>query len=557
MADKKNITDAVGMIGEEYLNEYYERRAKRSVTRKRAKNIGTVAACLAVVIGASAVIPQIAKRNEPHKLPETTAGVAEPAEFPIKREEPYPWQDGYTGDMHGSGGMGGTTGCPEHDHSYYHAIDGRLIDLVGQDNFDKWVKDHETYGVDGLCYTHLNIKNFIDDFGISRETFDDLIDLTHLPYNLDILFSHDAEYVDKYYKNNTFITLMERRANIFSKLEDELKLHITALPGFDKNAEHSSQSVPQTVITYQIDRDTLYNIMEKARIDTSKLYGDDSLISFNYDLDMLYNEDGTTKDISVYYEADDTEYDRRQKMNEAFCRVYEDWGDPADYPDPEETDKRVLGEGICTIHHRAYHSIPLEAQHLPDGFSEYQKLINSTQKDSGDCRLSEYNNIRAFIDYFGLSKEYLLENSSLAMSVDPDYLLSATSEEIEEYFTDLDAREADVYKLDNYRELCSFIYGYYNAPDGSPFEWVCVPYMVREAKISRDEFEAIIAEVKKRREATNLYYCGFYNSFDYNLDFIYNEDGSFKKLPEIKDTGYYNDMYREANFKFCGLIPIE
>ena len=209
------------------------------------------------------------------------------------------------------------------------------------------------------------------------------------------------------------------------------------------------------------------------------------------------------------------------------------------------------------MHHKAYHSIPLETQHLPDGFSEYQKLIESTKKDSGDCRLSEYNNIRAFIDYFGLSKEYLLEHSSLAMYIDLDYLLSASPAEIEEYFTDLDARETDMYKIYNYKELRSFIYGYYNAPDGSPFKWVSVPYMIRDAKISRDELEAIIAEVKRRREATNLYYCGFYNSFDYNLDFIYNEDGSFKSLPEIKHTGYYNDMYREANFKFCGLIPIE
>ncbi len=554
---KNKLTEAIGLIDEKHLNECYEKREKRKRTRNKVKPASAAAACLAVVTLVSAMIPQIAKRNEPHTLPETTVGVTEPAELPIIREEPYPWQDGYTGDMHGSGGIGGTTGCPEHDFSYYHAIDGRLIALVGRDVFDKWVKDHETYGVEGFCDSYTNIKNFIDDFCISRETFDELIDLTSLPYNLDILFSYDAEYVDKYYKSNTFIARMERRTDIFSNLKEELKLYITALPTFDADATYSFNNVLQNVTAYQIDRDTLCNIMEKARKKTAKLYGDDSLVSFNYDLDMLYNEDGTTKDITVYYDADDTELERCQKLNEAFCRVYEDWGNPSDYPDPEETDKRVLGEGICTVHHRAYHSIPLETQHLPDGFSEYQKIIESTKKDSGDCRLSEYNNIRAFIDYFGLSKEYLLENSSLAKFIDPDYLLSASPAEIEEYFTDLDARETDMYKIYNYKELCSFIYGYYNAPDGSPFEWVCVPYMVREAKISRDELEAIIAEVKRRREATNLYYCGFYNSFDYNLDFIYNEDGSFKKLPEIKHTGYYNDMYREANFKFCGLIPIE
>ena len=109
MSMKNKLAEAIGLIDEKHLNEYYEKREKRKRTRNKVKAASAAAACLAVVTLVSAMIPQIVKRNEPHKLPETTVGVTEPAEFPIKREEPYPWQDGYTGDMHGSGGMGGTT----------------------------------------------------------------------------------------------------------------------------------------------------------------------------------------------------------------------------------------------------------------------------------------------------------------------------------------------------------------------------------------------------------------------------------------------------------------
>lgn len=546
MKNNKDLTDIAGFVDDELLCECYERREQRKKNRKRLSMVSATAASLAVIVAVSAILPGIMNREEPTATAESsTAESTEAPVFPIEREGPYPWEDGYTGDQHGSGGMGGSSGeCPEHGFTYYHSIGGGLYTLVGQENINKWRKEHEIYGIDGFCNTYINIKNFVDDFGISREDFDEAVDLTLMPYNIDLLYTKDAEYVHEYYKNKTFISIKEGRTQLYKDLCDRL------LQDRDPSIPVSGgfYCIPQLVSHHSIDRKTLEDTI-------SKVSGDSE--TFNYDLDMIYNEDGTIKELPVYDE-NDTVLEYRGKLNEEFCRVYEDWGDPADYPADEAEDKRpVLGEGECTIHHWIYHSIPVEVQNYPKGFSEYTDLISSTAKSSGDCRLSEYNNIRAFIDYFGLTKEYLLKYTSLANYIDLDFLLSADPAEIEEHYRDLASREADTYKLKNYKELGSFIAGYYRSSDGTPFKHYAVPYMVQDANISRTELEAIIAEVKKRREATNLYYCGFYNTFDYNLDFIYNEDGSFKELPEIVDTGYKNDMYREENFKFCGLIPIE
>lgn len=553
MKNNKDLTDIAGFVDDELLCECYERREQRKKKRKRLSMVSATAASLAVIVAVSAILPGIMNREEPTATAESsTAESTEAPVFPIEREGPYPWEDGYTGDQHGSGGMGGSSGeCPEHGFTYYHSIGGGLYTLVGQENINKWRKEHEIYGIDGFCNTYINIKNFVDDFGISREDFDEAVDLTLMPYNIDLLYTKDAEYVHEYYKNKTFISIKEGRTQLYKDLCDRL------LQDRDPSIPVSGgfYCIPQLVSHHSIDRKTLEDTI-------SKVSGDSE--TFNYDLDMIYNEDGTIKELPVYDE-NDTVLEYRGKLNEEFCRVYEDWGDPADYPadELEEEKKPVLGEGICTVHHYDYHRLYIKqafTETYPEQYKEYLELIRSTRKEEGECILSEHDNLRAAIDFFGLSKEDVIKYFDFAYHIDIDYIMSADPKEIEEFYTDLSARETDRYKSDNYRELALFIYSYYSLPDFTAFGHNCVPYMVYEAKISRKELEAIITEVKRRREATNLYYCGFYNSFDYNLDLIYNTDGSFKKFPEAPG-GHWNIendvLYSEYNLKFCGLIPLE
>ena len=548
MSMKNRLTEAIGLIDEKYLNECYEKREKRKRARNKVKAASAVAACLAVVIGITAVIPQISKRNEPHTLPETTVGVTEPV-------AKYPWQDGYTGDQHGSGGIGGTyNGCPEHGYSEYHSIEGSLISFVGKDAFRKWLDDNRVIGIDGFCSTHYNIKNLIDDFNISREDFDEVVDLTSSPYNIDLLYTKDAEYIDEYYKNKTFIRIKEGRGYFYSELCDAVRDHIMdEQPEIDHLALWP-QGVPELVSAYSIERTVLESLIAKVSKDAE---------TFNYDLDMLYNEDGTIKELPVY-NADDTERSRRGKLNEAFCRVYEDWGDPADYPADEPEELPVLGEGICTVHHRDYHNAPYNGlkDEYPELYEEYSKLIESTGKDSGDCRLSEYYNVKSFIEFFGLSRdEAILRLGTNFYVHDIDFILSADGEAVNEYFSDINARAIDYHKNTNYWYVNLMLRGYYRPADESrtAFSFYTVPIMIHESRIPRDELEALLEEVKRLREPTNLYYFGYYNVYDYNLDLLYNEDGTMKDLPPFEGEGRVarDKWLSDLEAKFCGLIPIE
>jgi len=555
MKNNKDLTDIAGFVDDELLCECYERREQRKKNRKRLSMVSVTAASLAVIVAVSAILPGALSRKEPVTPAEGTATESTTAEVTTETEALYPWQDGYEGEINGSDGIGGSrVGCPEHGHSDYHSIEGSLISLVGNDAMRKWIDDNKVVGIDGLCTTHCNIKNFIDDFNISREDFDEAVDLTAAPYNIDLLYTKDAEYIDEYYKNKTFIRIKEGRRYLYSELCDAVRDHIQ-----DKQPEidHLTlwpHGVPELVSAYGIER----NILESLIAEVSK-----DAETFNYDLDMLYNEDGTIKELPVY-DADDTERSRRGKLNEEFCRVYEDWGDPADYPadEPEEEKVLIYGEGICTIHHMDYHNYPNLKDKYPERYEEYIDLINSTKKESGDCIFSDYQNVRSAIDFFGLTKEEAIFELGFEFAVhDVDFIMTADPGEVEEYFSDLSARQYDRNKYTNYWYINMMIRRYYSPADESKevFSAYEAPHMILEAQIPRKELEAIIAEVRRLREPTDLYYLGYYRAFDYNLDMLYNKDGTFKELPPYEGSGPYDrSRWIYTNMlKFCGLIPIE
>lgn len=95
----------------------------------------------------------------------------------------------------------GSDGCSIHT-GYYHAIDSRLINYVGQDKMDAFVQKYG-WGEEN------NIVNFVKFCGIDKETFQKLIDEYDLNadaqysggngYDVDVIFSNDDKKVQEYY----------------------------------------------------------------------------------------------------------------------------------------------------------------------------------------------------------------------------------------------------------------------------------------------------------------------------------------------------------------------
>lgn len=83
----------------------------------------------------------------------------------------------------------------------YYIIDSLLIEYVGTDEFDKWLTEKED--------ADQNIIEFVKDFGITREIYEDIYRETcylelydkwsYLPYNPDYLFGTE-EMQDEYFK---------------------------------------------------------------------------------------------------------------------------------------------------------------------------------------------------------------------------------------------------------------------------------------------------------------------------------------------------------------------
>ncbi len=94
----------------------------------------------------------------------------------------------------------------EHSLSFmnsYHDIPVRIISLVGNKEYEKWLVTAHEIGYDNGCCK--NIAAFIEYFDISREVFEEIYLSTDIyyfrDYPLELLFEGDADTVYEYYKN--------------------------------------------------------------------------------------------------------------------------------------------------------------------------------------------------------------------------------------------------------------------------------------------------------------------------------------------------------------------
>lgn len=214
--------------------------------------------------------------------------------------------------------------CTVH-HGDYHSIPVELAMYVGEDEVNEWItaRDPEqTDDGDGCPCTQRNIKAFIDEFDIPREVFAVKADLAHYPtYDCDMLYGESADSIEEYYRNRDALTHESVKTQHLAFLEHLIASdradEVTSLIVTDSTGAHgSTPSVPQLASALNISREELEKYISEADAMTEEACGE--LLRFDYDLDMIYNADGTLRELP---ETDGlSEHDRLLELNRRFCQ---------------------------------------------------------------------------------------------------------------------------------------------------------------------------------------------------------------------------------------------
>lgn len=215
--------------------------------------------------------------------------------------------------------------CTVH-HGDYHSIPTELALYVGESTTDEWIKARDPESVDdgdGCPCSERNIKAFIDDFEIPREVFAVKADLAHCAtYDCEMLYEKSAEEIDEYFRDAGALSRLNIKSQHFALLEhiisDDHTEEIMSLIVTDSTGAHGSvPSIPQMAQLLDISREKLEEYIKTVDERTEEICGE--LLKFDYDLDMIYNADGTYKKLPETDEL--SSYDRLLHLNRVFCRI--------------------------------------------------------------------------------------------------------------------------------------------------------------------------------------------------------------------------------------------
>ncbi len=451
----------------------------------------------------------------------------------------YSWIEGK-----GSSAIGGTPyECPEGHHmsggsSYYHNIPAELIAFVnGLD--DEWYKTNEVDRIykkmrydslgafiKGKC-NKLTVKDYIDQHGITREELDCCIDLvSNYTMNLDVLFG-DYDYCDEYYKyNEIFYRRMYRYSNyreaIFELFDYESAPEGLAM-GTNERRRKFGYSVPELAYHYRLCEDELREIMESTFSTTGYA------LTFDYDYSVIYNEDGSFREELSALDVRGNDFDSvvsyAAELGEAFCRIY-DWEDPVEIGD--EKNEAETGKTWYECIGRCTDQVAYECRTI------LNERYGARYIDISVLRESPFP-LKTLIDEYALTREDIeasLPAVGYEVDIPYDILFDGTMDDVLMYYGSVEHRTKH-YKTISYELLVLFIRQHYTDADGRSLKMYAaqsMPEVVLAGEIEREELVAIIAEIKRRDEASQVYYGGAFYQFEYDLDVIYNEDGSFKDL---------------------------
>lgn len=383
------------------------------------------------------------------------------------------------------------------------------------------------------------VRGYIDEYGITREEFDGIVDLVEqYAMNLDVLYS-DYDYCDEYYK---YTKIFERRQERHQSYEVTVRAifdYENTPEGLAKDSAENDRrfdySIPELAYHYGLSEDELRHVVEE-----SNRYTEFDL-TFDYDYSVIYNEDGTFKEELSALDVRENDFESvvnyAAELGEAFCRIYE-WEDPAEIGDVKNEGRESDNPYDCCG--ECIDSLAYSCESILEERGDKPHYPEDMLKDSPFL-------LKTLIDEYGLTRadvESVLSEMAGEYDIPYDILFEGTMNDVLEYYGSVSHRVKH-YRSVTFNTMHWMIRTYYNDAEGTSLKMYgirSIPELVIAGQISREELLAIIAEVKRREEASQVYYGGAFYQYDYDLNVIYNEDGSFKDLSGY-DSGELEAMF--------------
>ncbi len=216
--------------------------------------------------------------------------------------------------------------CSVH-HSDYHLLPYNLVLTVGLDKANGWAENQQKAckNAEHECpYYSFNIKKFIDDMSITRETFVREVELYYYPaYDLDVLFGSEVA-AEKYFMNVDALRTESIKAQHVAFIEKALVDLDTGkamdmIVSSDFTYSGVNASIPQLVQGLSVSREDFEEMISKIDGKTEEICG--KLNSYEYNLDLIYNPDGSFK--ALPYDSGKTPFENVLYLNRLFCNVGE------------------------------------------------------------------------------------------------------------------------------------------------------------------------------------------------------------------------------------------
>ena len=265
-----------------------------------------------LILSACASLISCSAENGSSEAGETTVSVSETAGETDESGEPAEWTAGYK------------MTCSVH-HFDYHMLPYELILHAGLDEVNAWLQECKisSANADSECpYSTCNVKSFIDHFNISRETFAVKGDLAYFAvYDCEMLYTESAEAIEAYFSDVETLQDESIKAQsyafLFNRFVNDYTGTVFGMAVPDSTGENTkSPSLPQVVIAVEMPREKLEELIEETDAKTLEVCG--KALRYDYDLDLIYNADGSFKELP---ELDGLEeYEKVMKYNSLFCK---------------------------------------------------------------------------------------------------------------------------------------------------------------------------------------------------------------------------------------------
>ncbi len=492
----------------------------------------------------------------------------------------YSWYD-YKGTGDGIGGtpylcpeghyLGGHADVGYHDNFPISLIKSLPEYEVDNSYYKKRYYALKNYSIRYLCNDN-TIKSFIDEYNITREHFDKYVDLVRFySYNLDILFG-DKETADEYYKYHYVFdergemywsyywlnAVIAYKYNMHDRKDELGWLGNGKLE--DGTDRYYDASLPEIAYMLKLSREEL----EALIIEISE--EEELSLHFDYDFSVIYDEDGNFREELSVLDVNNSSPEeimlKSSELGERFCRIY-DWKDPESFNDTFYEDNKSffnskpsyqyvcdcicigdLGWDIFDYYFPEDEYDSHERSEFKDELDKHSKFLIKSLINKFDISEEEFNSLlKLFIDD-KFSQTWIADTSYYNY----DLFRYGTDDEIEAYYSSFEHRKVH-YKYSSLSTLRIFIQNHYCDSEGKSLRGngsLALPEIIQKGEISKEELIAIIEEARLREEASQIYYGGEFCCYDYNLDVIYNEDGSFRDL-----SGYDKNTLERM---FCNVL---